>query len=212
MPEFVLAPTGSARGFRPAALSSTLAREEAFDEARAAGFAAGYAAGARRAAQEAAERAAHVALAAADAADVAARRVTDALDVLGRAAAVVRASAAPVVADATDVLHTSALELAEAVLGVELASDERSARAALTRVLAAEPGPGPVTVRLHPRDLAAVLASGAATDLVDVQLEADPDLTPGDAVAEHADGHVDARVGAAFVRARRALTDLGELR
>ncbi|RHA44533.1 FliH/SctL family protein, partial [Cellulomonas rhizosphaerae] len=151
-------------------------------------------------------QAVRVTRAAAADAEVAARRVSDALEALARAAAAVRAVAAPVLADATHALHAGAIELAEAVLGVELADDERSALAALARVRAAEPGPGPVTVRLHPRDLATLLTGDA--DLTDLRLEADPSLAPGDAVAEHADGHVDARIAAALERGRAALTTL----
>ncbi|ROS25783.1 FliH/SctL family protein [Cellulomonas sp. PhB150] len=208
MPDFRSAPVEPVRAFHPAALGSTAARDEAYEDARSAGFAAGYAAGARRAAQEADAQAARVVRAAAADAEDAARQVAEVLVALDRAAAAVRAIVAPVLADATLALHEGALTLAEAVLGVELADDERSASAALARVRAAEPGPGPVTVRLHPRDLAALLTSDA--DVTDLRLEADAGLAPGDAVAEHAEGHLDARVGAALGRARAALTDAGD--
>ncbi|MDM7830545.1 FliH/SctL family protein [Cellulomonas edaphi] len=217
MPEFHVAAPGASstpagshddvRTFRPVPLGSTPARAEAYDDARAEGFAAGYAAGVQRANREARVASEAVAAEAARAAVLASARVDEALRGLSRAALVVREIAAPVLTDTTAAVHAAALELAEVVLGVELADDERSARAALARVRAAELGPGPVTVRLHPRDVAAVLASGTA-DAVDVVLEADPSLEPGDAVAEHADGHLDARIGAALRRARAALLEV----
>lgn len=208
MPDFRTPAADPVRAFRPAALGSTAARDEAYEDARAAGFAAGYAAGARRAAEEADAQAARVVRAAAADAEEAARRVAEVLVALDRAAATVRAIAAPVVTDATRALHDGAIVLAEAVLGVELADDHRSAAAVLARVRAAEPLPGPVTVRLHPRDLAALAAVDA--DVTDLRLEADAGLAPGDALAEHAEGHLDARIGAALERARAALADAGE--
>jgi len=206
LPDFRSAPVDPVRAFQPVPLGSTAARDEVYEDARASGFAAGYAAGARRAALEADAQTVRVARAAAADAETAARRVSDALEALARAAAAVRAVAAPVLVDATLALHAGSIELAEAVLGVELADGERSAVAALARVRAAEPGPGPVTVRLHPRDLDTLLAGDA--DLADLRFEADPALAPGDAVAEHAEGHVDARIGAALERARAALGTL----
>jgi flagellar assembly protein FliH len=204
LPDTVTIPTP--RAFRPASLGSTPARDEAHDHARATGFAAGYAAGVRRAAQDAAEQAELVANQAAQAAAVASRRASDALESLARAAEAVRAIAAPVLSDATGAVHAAAIELAETVLGVELAADDRSARAALARVHGAELGPGPVTVRLHPRDVAALPAGAAAEH---VRIVADATLAPGDAIAEHADGHLDARIGAALARARAALAEAG---
>jgi flagellar assembly protein FliH len=174
---------------------------EVREHARAAGFAAGFAAGAREAARQAeveAERARAAAAdrAAADAAEQA--RLTAALTAAARSLTVRQA---PVLAQAEARLHAAALELAQAVLGVELSDGPTSARAALARVLSAEPA-GEVTVRLHPRDVAAL---GTAPD--GVRVVADPTLAPGDAVAEHADGALDARIGAALDRARAVLAE-----
>lgn len=184
-------------------LTSTTATDHVHAAARAEGFAAGYAAGARRAAVDAAATAQRVAAAAAAAAaeqQAAAQRL---LETLAAAAAAVRALTAPVLAESTATVHAAALELAEAVLGVELADDERSARSALARVLAHEPGPGPVTVRLHPHDVATLERDATVPE--GLRLEPDPSLARGDAIAEHADGHLDARIGAALERARDEL-------
>ncbi|MBT0993077.1 hypothetical protein KIN34_02060 [Cellulomonas sp. DKR-3] len=190
-------------------LTTSASDDQAHDAARTAGFAAGYAAGARRAAADAAATAERTARAAAQAAQDQQEAVDRALAALAAAADAVRALAAPVLADATTAVHLAALTLAEGVLGVELADHERSAQAALARVLAAEPGPGPVTVALHPRDLAVLSALPGAAPLPDaLRLVADPSLCPGDAVAHHADGHLDARVDAALARARDELAHL----
>jgi flagellar assembly protein FliH len=59
-------------------------------------------------------------------------------------------------------------------------------------------------VRLHPDDVAALVAAGTA--LPDgVDLAGDASLARGDAVAQYADGVLDARLAAAFARAEAAL-------
>lgn len=179
------------------------------ERARAAGFAAGYAAGARRAAADAELEAVRVAAAAQAQADACEAATRSALTALAAATDAVRALTAPVLADATATLHRAALELAEAALGVELLDADHGARAALGRALAAEPGPAPVRVRMHPADAALVRA--AATVLPEgVELEDDAGLGRGDAVAHHADGHVDARLASALDRAREALERVQE--
>lgn len=178
------------------------------DAARAAGWAAGYAAGARRAAEVAAEQAR---LAEAERAEAEARRRAEhaaALEALARAARAAAERELPLLSEAERTLHAAAVELAEAILGVELSDATGSARAALARVLEHPWTPDDVTVRLHPRDLAAAEAERArgTLDVPDgVRLEADPHLQPGDAVARHPEGYLDARVGTALERARAAL-------
>ncbi|MCR6649605.1 MAG: flagellar assembly protein FliH [Cellulomonas sp.] len=189
-------------------LTSTALDAQVHSAARAEGFAAGYAAGARRAAVDAAAAAERVAAASAAAAVEQQEAAARALATLAAAAQAVRALTAPVLAESTATVHAAALELAEAVLGVELADDERSARAALARVLADEPGPGPVTVRLHPSDLATLQHLDAVPEAL--RLEADPTLHRGDALAHHADGHLDARIGAALDRARDELARVAD--
>jgi len=113
---------------------------------------------------------------------------------------------APVLADAGATLMAAAVELAEAVLGAELAAGSH-ARAALDRALAAGVGRGSCTVSLHPLD-AAVLDAAAldGVPLPDgVRIAADASLAPGDAVASYADGSVDARIAQALQRARDEL-------
>lgn|GEM_PF-727855 len=197
--------------FKPAPLGTARAVDRAAsDHARAEGFAAGFAAGAREAARVA-EQHAREALAARLAQESEAAAVTTrALDVLATCAAAARVRTEPVVADLQARLQLAALELAEALLGAELADHDRSARAALTRALLHADAIEDVTVRLHPSDLAALRASGADAPRDGVALVADPTLTPGDAVAEHADGYLDARLTTAVARARQALAGTGD--
>lgn len=190
--------TGTAR---PVALARLDAPRAADPAAQAAGWSAGYAAGARAAAVHAAEelhraRAEHERGEHARAVEHAA-----AVAVLARAADTLRAQRTPVLADALGTVHAAALELAVALLGVELSDASAAARAALARVLAVDELPDDVTVRLHPRDAAALTLPSDVT----VRVVADATLEPGDAVADHADGYLDARLTAAVTRARAAL-------
>ncbi|MCT9868461.1 hypothetical protein [Paenarthrobacter aurescens] len=115
-----------------------------------------------------------------------------------------------------DVLARSAIELAEAILGYELAQGENTARAALARALTPLGGGGAggaggstgstgvTSVRLHPGDIAALAASGV-TEITGVELKADATLNPGDAVGEYPNGWIDARISTALERAKLAL-------
>ncbi len=173
----------------------------------AAGYASGYAAGAREAARAAELEAERVR---AELLLAESRREGDHQAALATLAAAARAAAdraLPVLVEAEQALLAAAVDLATAVLGRELSDAETSARAALGRVLAAAPGAGLHTMRLHPADLATLHAAGVDVDptLTGVQLVADPSLAPGDAVGEFPEGVLDARIGAALDRARTEL-------
>ncbi len=173
------------------------------ESSRAAGFAEGFAAGAR-AAGRLAETARRRAAAERDAAERAAQvRLEEALVVLADAARVARERTAPVLAASEHTLHTRALELARAVLGVELRDGATSSAAALARVRAAALGTRDVTVRLNPDDLALLPGTPGLPD--GVVLVGDPDLGRGEAIAEHAAGWLDGRIDEALRRARAAL-------
>jgi flagellar assembly protein FliH len=175
------------------------------DRARTAGYAAGYAAGAAEAARAATVEAQRVTAQRAAEDAHRAEQLDAALAVLARAAHAAAARTAPVLAQAEQAVHAAALELTSAVLAHELADGEHAARAALGRVLDHPQLPGIQTVRLNPRDLAALQAAGGSTRTAGVELVADPSLAPGDAIGEHADGYLDARIGEALDRARAAL-------
>ncbi len=180
------------------------ARERLEAESRVRGHAAGYAAGLREAAGHAAVAAERADAERLDAARESAARLAHAVQVLESAASALTRSAVPVITDVEETLCAAALELAEAVIGYELADGGNSARSVVARAITA-PLPFTVhTVRLHPADLAAVRAAGAAP--AEVGLVPDPALAPGDAVAEYADGFLDSRISTALARVRTALT------
>lgn len=176
------------------------------DGGRPAGYAAGYAAGWAQGAAAAAERA-RSALDAEMARlgeDEARHRASAqlALAAVLRAAADLESRDAPALAELTDALARTGLELATAVVGAEVRGGA-GARAALLRALAPCPPTGRVTVHLHPADLVEVRRAGEVP--AGVELVADPSLARGDAVAEHPGGSVDARLQQALERAADAL-------
>jgi flagellar assembly protein FliH len=194
-----------AQSFRPTGLKQGELSQGIRNAAEAAGFAAGFAAGAREAAQIAAAETARIVAERAAQEATAGALLGRALDVLARAADAAAARTAPVLADSEEQLHAQALELARAVLAVELSDHEQSARAALARVLNQPRAASTVAVHLSPRDLETV-QSMRAYELPDgVALVADPSLAPGDARAMHPEGFLDGRISLAFDRARTAL-------
>lgn len=103
----------------------------------------------------------------------------------------------------------TALELAEAVLGREVALATDPALDAVRRALALMPAQHVVTLRLHPLDLG-TLDAAALTELTEasghtVRLVDDASLGRGDAVAESDTCVVDASVDAALGRVREVL-------
>ncbi|QIK84306.1 FliH/SctL family protein [Sanguibacter sp. HDW7] len=184
---------------------------EVRERARVAGHAAGWAAGARAAADAASLAAQRVAERAAAAEEDARARLGEALCTLGAASGAAAAREGGVVEDATATVVALALDLAVVVVGVELADDERSARAALARALAVPAPATPVAVRLHPADRALLrelcdtdeLALPASVTLVD-----DASLERGDAVSELPTGHLDARLRPAVERLRTLLEEM----
>lgn len=173
-------------------------------QARTRGHASGYAAGMRAAEQTlraqmdaaAAEHAALMASTRAQANQLAA--------LLSAAIDAVNDRTAPVVAEAQKAIAEASVDLAEAIIGVELSDAPTSARAAVTRALR-DIDPGSVlTLRMHPDTLAALDDTAIVSGL---SYSADPSLTPGDAVADFANGHLDARIGSAVARARAALLE-----
>ncbi|WCI07430.1 FliH/SctL family protein [Arthrobacter sp. OVS8] len=106
--------------------------------------------------------------------------------------------------DAEEVLARTALELAEAILGYELAEGTRTARAALDRALSGNDAATVLAIRLNPADIE-VLAKEGQDLPAGLPLLADPSLNRGDAKVEYQQGWLDASLGRALARARAAL-------
>jgi flagellar assembly protein FliH len=190
-----------------ATLSFPTLRTDRQDEmdarSRAVGHSAGYAAGLRAANDE---LAAHIArLDAEHAAEIrhGQARLDRAIELLAASAAALDARALPVLAEVQDVLAENALDLAEAIIGVELSTDSTSATAAVNRALAGVERGVVATVRLNPIDLA--LLDDDTIAATGVTFRADPALDRGDAIAELPVGFLDARISTAVARARAAV-------
>ncbi|AMB58757.1 FliH/SctL family protein [Microterricola viridarii] len=192
--------TGATGALSPAALALISER------ASVRGHAAGYAEGLRQADAAARVRLAELEAAQAVIAAEALARLDAARAVLDTAIAAVQRTALPLLEQSDDTLVSAALELAEAVIGLELRDEQRGASAALQRVLgalAAETTHPELIVRLQQDDLALLRETGQLPEGLTVQ--ADPTLFRGDSVAVFADGLVDARIDSALRRAKLAL-------
>ena len=185
----------------PALRSEDSAADRGFTQ----GHAAGYAAGLQAAAAEQRRLREQLLAEHTDMLDAGRSAIARAVAVLGTATEAAQKRQEVAVAEAEGVLAASAIELAEAILGYELGHGERTARAALDRVLG-HPDGTVTAVRLHPGDLAALAAAGVVLR-PGVELTADAALNPGDAIGEYPQGWIDARLGSALERARRALLD-----
>jgi flagellar assembly protein FliH len=99
-----------------------------------------------------------------------------------------------------------AVDLATAILGVELSDPGRSASHALRRALAAMPVQRWTRVSFAPQDGAALREDAdAAASLQGIEMIVDASVGAGGAIVEVADGAVDARITQALARAAAAL-------
>ncbi|MFD5276362.1 FliH/SctL family protein [Pseudarthrobacter sp. NPDC058362] len=185
---------------------------EIHDDGYVHGHAAGYTAGLRAAEAE------RLRLLEELEADLAARRDEQQREarylarLLQSAAEVLSARTVPTVAAAEETLVVAAVELAEAILGYELADRSKAARAALDRALSGSKGLEVVTIRMNPQDLDVLeraMADGVSPagepGRPAVGLTPDPALSCGDAVAELPHGFLDAKISTALARAKSAL-------
>jgi len=202
--------------------------------AEARGHAAGYAAGLRAAEADLAVRRAATEAEHAEVVTRLERALAASFAALDAGADALRQRIAPVLAESEEALVQTALDLASAVVGYEIAASEpdagagtlpaadldgdrttaphpagpregRTARAAVVRALDGLDRSLVVGLRLHPADLAAL---GDAVAASSVPFVADARLARGDAEVDLPDGLVDARLVTALARARTAL--LGE--
>jgi flagellar assembly protein FliH len=188
--------------FSPLSFPAVASRHDGDHPARTRGHAAGYAAGLRLAEEELREQLALLAEEHATAVATATARIDRLAALLEAAVRSVEASVVPVLADAQHSLAHAVIELAEVVVGCELADGETSARAAVTRALDGVDPALVLTVRLHPDTLADL---DDAAIVPGITYTADASLEPGDAVTDFAEGYLDARISSALARAREAL-------
>jgi flagellar assembly protein FliH len=181
--------------------------DAARSEAMAAGFGAGWAQGMREATAQMAEdvRRSREQQQERDADRRAA--LSGAVRAVDRAAAALEARAVPAAEEIEQTLLSLGIALAEALLQRELELSGTVARDALTRVLRLAPAGEPVLVRLSPADHAALLAEDEQPAVATRQLtlEADPTLSPGDAVAICGVTEIDGRLDTAIARLKAVL-------
>lgn len=197
------APAGStpARIIFPSLRSSGPAHEQAgYTEGRAAGYAAGL----RAAAQEQRRWRDRMAAEQADALAAGQQDLERAAQALAAARTDFAHRNVQVLQDAEEVLVRTALELAEAILGYELAEGTRTARAVLDRALSGCEDATVVAIRLNPADLE-VLAKEGHDLPAELPLAADPGLERGDARVDYQQGYLDAGLRSALERVRAAL-------
>jgi flagellar assembly protein FliH len=177
--------------------------EQVLRAARAQGYAAGWAEGRRRAAEQVEDdRVERLRLAEQDRLDTQVAR-DKALVALARATDDFHEQLATSDDELTTHAVTLALEIAEAVVGRELAISADPGADAVRRALRKVSPTATVTVHLHPDDRAALdltVLGDRRVSLVD-----DPGLARGDAVLKTDTGIVDATIGAALARVREVL-------
>lgn len=168
------------------------------------GHAAGYAAGRKQVEKELEAMKSDIADDATRRIEQHRREVSLALDALARSAAEFRSREVPVLESVDAAITAAAIELAEAIVGHELAAVRGAARAAVDRAVG-EAGTTATSIRLNPDDIAIIV--GETLGHPDLELVADPTLARGDAIAVTGDGSIDARISSALARAKAALVE-----
>ena len=134
-------------------------------------------------------------------------RVDAVLASIEEAVARSQADDALVAASLGNAVVTAALEIAEAVLGREVALAESPGRDALVRALVAAPPTGHLVARLHPVDAELVAASDLpGSERRTIEIVGDPAIEPGGCVLDTPTGQVDALLSTALSRVAEALT------
>lgn len=176
------------------------------EQARARGYADGYAEGVRRARGEAADQAAIAERHRRELAEKYLHERGSALRGLGAARDALDLRAEGLREIAVDEIERLALELAEAILGVELSEPARAAAHAVHRAIAEVPVERWTRVLLSEQDARTVEADDDLRDLTDgIEIVGSSAVDPGGAVIEIEDGAVDTRIADALRRVQAAL-------
>jgi flagellar assembly protein FliH len=178
--------------------------ESAIRDGRRAGYDDGYSSGYADGVAEARSRTEDLA-----------ERLIGLLPQLGAAATALYERESTARVDIEDQVVEVAFDIAQVLVGHELAHTEQRGRDAIARALVFAPEQGHVVARMHPDDLTALgdpdrLVPGRSLTLVP-----DPSLRPGDCVVDVNGCHIDAGIGAAIERVRAVLDgaepgDLGD--
>ena len=216
---------GAVASVRPAAASGTTSRAAVFElstnagipaellisareSARSVGYAAGWANGIQAARVIADAEAETARLEREQVSRERAARLRQAVTAIDEAARALETRSLPTAEQFEDLIITSALAIAEQLVGHVLRDDQARSRGALANVLALAPTGDDVEVRLHPSDHAALVAGDDVASLNQhraITLVADPTLRPGDAVARCGATEIDARIAVGLARIREVL-------
>ncbi|PPK66479.1 FliH/SctL family protein [Actinokineospora auranticolor] len=129
-----------------------------------------------------------------------------ALTAVDTAARQVQATSVRRAEDLAEQVLVAAIDLAEAMLGAQLATAVAdSARAGLTRAIAELPTTTSVVVRVNPADHVELTSGADPVPGRSVTLVADPGVARGDAIAQTAVTTVDATLSGALARVRAEL-------
>lgn len=172
--------------------------EEGYAEGHAEGKAVGYAEGYQRGNEEAAERALEF-MREREA------RLTAALEALAGAARECNERQSAAIDDIEGSIVSAIFDLAETVVGRELSHTRTPGRDALARALSMAKSHGPATARLHPDDIETI---GDLADIAPgrvIEIVADPEVEVGGCILEAGAQRVDAQIGTAIARAKKAL-------
>lgn len=175
--------------------------------AQSAGYAAGWASGVRAARAITDAEAHRAATDREHAASVQAHAVARAVTALDFAAVALERQAVPAAEQLEELIISSALAIAEALVGQVLRNDAVRSQAALSRALALAPVGEDVTVALSPADYAVLAADTLASkgSSRTIAFCEDATLAPGDAVASCGATRIDARLAAGLDRVREVL-------